>query len=111
MTLHSKNEGVRSLAFGSISGTYADVGAVTAHSIWQITVNNTTDVLLIVSKDDGATDWIRIPPGTSGIWEYLYKTENDQAAMIPKGTQFQVKDAGSASTEGELSISVEYLIS
>ena len=111
MALKSKNEGVRSLAFGSISGTYADVGTVTTHSSWQITINNTTDVLLIISKDDGVTDWLRIPPSTSGVWEYLYKTENGQVAMVPHGVQFQVKDDGSAATEGEVNISVEYLIS
>jgi hypothetical protein len=110
MALKSKNEGVRTLAFGSISGTYADVGAVTANSAWQVTISNTTDVLLIVSKDDGVTDWLRMPPSTSGVWEYLYKTENGQVAMLPNGLQFQVKDDGDAATEGEINISVEYLI-
>lgn len=109
MATRSLNEDVRSLAFGSISSSYADVGSPTSHPLWQITVNNTTDVLMIVSKDGGGTDWIRIPPATSGIWEYTLKTERGDKADIPLGIQFQVKDAGDAATEGEVSISTEYL--
>lgn len=110
MTIKSLNEGVRSLAFGSIGANYSDVGGVTTHPIWQITVNNTTDALVVVSKDDGATDWIRLPAATSGIWEYIVKTENRQRGAVPQGTQFQVKHGGVAPTEGEISISVEYLV-
>lgn len=111
MAVQSKNENVRSLAFGSMTNSYADVGAETLHPIWQITVQNTTDVLLVVSKDDGATDWLRIPASTSGVWDYLKDSGSGQIGLIPKGTQFQVKhETGSAPTEGELNISVEYLV-
>lgn len=110
MTIKTANEDVRTLAFGSMSDSYADVGSVTSNPAWQVTVQNTTDVLLIVSKDDGSTDWLRLPASTSGVWEYNAETEKGQKIRLPTGTQFQVKHVtGTAPTEGELNISVEYI--
>jgi hypothetical protein len=44
-------EPLRSLAFGSISGTYAGVGTAFANPCRIIHITNTTDVLLIYSFD------------------------------------------------------------
>ena len=83
MALSSHNEALRSLAFGSISGTYASVGSATTHQAYQITVQNTTDVTLIFSKDGGTTDWVAIPATTSAVFDYAHKTENGQSIPDP----------------------------
>lgn len=110
MSKRTANEGLRSLAFGSISGTFADIGTPTTHACYQVTVQNTTDQTIIVSKDDGATEWQAIPMTTSAIFDFNHKTENDQNVLVPVGTQFQVKDAGVATTEGSVYISTEYVV-
>jgi hypothetical protein len=109
MTVKTKNEGARSLAFGSISSSYANLGTPTTKAAYQVTVVNNTDALMIFSKDGGATDWIRLPGSSFGIWYFNGETEGKSKGRVQKGTQFQVKDAGSSASSGEVSISLEYL--
>jgi len=111
MTIQSRNEAVRSMAFGTVTNAYQDLGAVTAHPTYQLIIQNTTDKLVVLSKDDGATDWLRIPASTSMVLDYIVFTEGMQRGLIAKGTQFQIKGITAAlPTSGEVSISVEYLV-
>lgn len=110
MSKKSANENLRTLAFGSISGSYADIGPVTANAGYQVTVQNTTDQTIIVSKDDGVTDWQAVPTATSAIFDFNHKTEDNQDVLVPVGSQFRVKDAGSATTSGSVYISLEYAV-
>ena len=110
MAVQTRNEALRSLAFGSISSTYADVGTLTTHAIYQVTITNDTNATMIFSKDDGSTDWVAIPAGVTRTFDYLRKNEGNQTALIPVGTQFQVKDTGAAASSGAVYISVEHFL-
>ena len=103
-----KAEGARTLAFGSISSSYADVGAVTSNPIRIIMVKNTTDVSVTISADDGTTDWFDVPPGGADTLD-VYANGGPDGAGLPIGAQFQVKDQGSAATEGKVIIQCYYV--
>lgn len=103
-----KAESVRTLAFGSITGTYADVGAVTANPIRIIMVKNTTDTSVTVSADDGTTDWFDIPAGGADTLD-VYANGGDDGAGLPVAAQFQAKHQGAAATEGKVIIQCYYV--
>ena len=60
-----KYEASRSLAFGSISSSYANLGVVTLRDGDDVIVTNTTDATMIISFDGGTTDAVAIPAGGS----------------------------------------------
>jgi len=64
-----KYEDLRSLAFGSISGTYAKIGASFANPIRLLKITNTTDADIIISFN-GVDDKDVLPARTSEIWDY-----------------------------------------
>lgn len=101
-------EGVRTLAFGGISSTYADIGAVTANPIRIIMVKNTTDVAVTVSWDGGVTDVFDIPAGGADTLD-LYTNGGNDGAYRPINSQFQVKDQGSAATSGKVIVQCFYV--
>jgi hypothetical protein len=98
-------EALRSLAFGSISGTYANLGSATTHPISMANIANTTDKDLIFSWNGGTTDHMRLGPNTVrpiplAALQLLKQT----------GAQFAVKDAGSATTTGAAIVEIIYAI-
>lgn len=109
MTLKSKNEDIRSVAFGSITGSFANLGSATTNPAYCITVFNGTDAQIQVSKDGGSTTWVDLPPLGAICRDFGKKTEQGVVGLVAVGTQFQVKYSGSAPTEGTLSITVEYM--
>lgn len=86
---------LRTLAFGSISGTYATVGAVTAHSYDILILSNTTNGGLIVSFDGGTTDHVNIAPNqTLPINAAACSVDGlNHTRTPPIGTQFSVKQS------------------
>lgn len=100
-----KAEGVRSLAFGSISGSYADVGAATSNPIAIIMVKNNTDADMTVSWDDGTTDVFVLPAGTHDTLD-VRTNGGKGGGYLPIGSQFQVK--GTGATEGNLIVQCFY---
>lgn len=62
-------ENLRSLAFGSISGTYAGVGASFANPVRILKITNTTDALLTVSFD-GINDKDVVAANSAWIHDY-----------------------------------------
>lgn len=91
---------LRSLAFGSISGTYAAVGTVTTKVAVAIRVLNLTDKTVIFS-DDGTNDKEAI--GTLQSFQYAIPN-----ILIPAGKTFYIKDNGSATGSGAVYISIIY---
>jgi hypothetical protein len=101
-----KAEALRSIAFGSISGTYAAIGTVTANP-WKIFyVSNTTDADVIISLNGGVTDHFVVPTkqtlsmdvSTNGI---------EQNEYLHQGTQFAVKQV-TAPTSGSVYVAGVY---
>ena len=97
------NEDTRTLAFGSISDSYANLGTAFANQAWRVIINNDTDELIIFTKDSGSTEWLRLPKTTSVSLDY------GDTDALSVGTQVQIKHVtGSAPTEGEVNLSLEY---
>jgi len=91
-------ENLRSIAFGSISGTYAGIGTALSNPCRMLYIVNATDVLLTFS-DDGVNDKFVIPAGS---YLLLDITTNNTAVggsyTISQGQRFYVKGAPSSGT-------------
>lgn len=100
-------EDLRSLAFGSISGTYAGVGTSLSNPARAIIVNNATDVLLIFSID-GVNDHFVLPASTSIVLDIQSNKSNQEGFYMAKGDRLYVQDNGSAATSGAVYFSAIY---
>jgi len=84
-------DSLRSLAFGSISGTYATVGTAFSHSMRLVKFINTTDGDITVSFD-GVTDNDLIPSGGFALYDLTTnKTLPNTTFVFQNGTQVFVK--------------------
>lgn len=92
-----KAEALRSLANGSISGTYANIGTPTLHP-WKIFyISNTTDGDVIISLNGGVTDNFVVPTKqTLSMDASANGLQNNE--YLPQGTQFSVKEVGALTT-------------
>ena len=102
---------LRITAFGSISGTYAPAGSALTTRPRIICFTNTTDVDLIITDD--STDSIGRIYVPSKCFKLYDLTTNmipmkDDGFEVANGTQFYVKDNGSAPTSGSLILEVVY---
>ena len=94
----AKFDAMRSLASDAVTATYADLGAVLDENALIVTLHNGSDKLMIVSVDDGVTDFMQLPPAT-------FKPLDLGAANIGAkgGIQIQVKlNVAGAATAGAL---------
>lgn len=101
-------EPIRSLAFGSISGTYAGVGNPFANPVRQLIVNNNTSADMFFSFD-GVDDHFFLATGTSIILDYC-SNKNDMAGALeqPAGVRIYVREVSAAPTSGSAYVSVIY---
>ena len=100
-------EAIRSLAFGSISSSYAAVGTATSNIPRQFIFTNATDADLMLSFD-GSTDHIFLAAGAALINDVCTNQVQDSGWYITMGTQIFVKDLGSAATSGSVYVSFFY---
>jgi len=102
-------ETVRSLAFGSISGTYAGIGSSFANPVYWFYLQNLTDKLLMFSWD-GVNDHFPLPTNGYVIMDVsANKTIQGGAFMISQGTRFYVKTTSAgAPASGSVYLSVFY---
>ena len=98
---------IRSLAFGSISGTYANVGTALTDPAAAFRVANNTDGDLLVSLDGGVTDHLFVAAGNFVLYDIRAnkRNKNQDDYVIPAQTQFAVKQV-TAPTEGNIYIEV-----
>lgn len=95
----------RSIAFGSISGTYAAVGTPFSNSIRMLKVENETDVSIDISYD-GSTDHDRVAASSAFIYDFVSNTPTERGTWeFPKGLQIYVKGAP---TSGSVYVIVMY---
>lgn len=99
-------EAVRSLAFGSISGTYAGVGNPLSNPSRIILFQNMTDSLLMVSFD-GITDHLPIASQGFVLLDVTANKTVSQGFYIAEGTRFYVKQVV-APTSGTFYITTFY---
>src|ERR1700722_1139012 len=95
----SRFDALRSMAFGSITGTYATVGSPLTQNWREFRILNTTDADVTISAD-GTTDNFYLPTKTFLLWDLStnappVSTLDDFVMAI--GTQFYVKSSGSPS--------------
>ncbi len=83
---------IRTLAFGSISGTYASVGTPLANPARGVCFSNNTqgDVMF---TDDVTKDKIFVKAGGFKLWDMQanINPQFDDKYVLPIGTQFSVK--------------------
>lgn len=99
----------RSVAFGSITASYGNLGAALTEVLVMMTIKNTTDVTLWVSED-GSTDHYEIPSGTMESFDFQANTPDDKISGKSVGTQFEVKAAsGALPASGNIILEGQYL--
>lgn len=99
-------DGLRSLAFGSISGTYAPIGLPFEHPMRVIKIANLTDATMTFSYD-GVIDHEIIPEGGFVLIDFCTNQAATQGAFIAQGTVIWVKTSGSP-TSGSVYVSAYY---
>ena len=98
---------LRSLAFGSISASYAAVGTVLLYPARLIVFTNQTNGDLFVSTD-GSTNMLFLAANTFKLFDLSTNRLNvDQMFVLPAGTQFYTKQS-TAPTSGALYIEILY---
>lgn len=83
---------IRSLAFGSISGSYAAVGTPLDVNARGVCFTNLTQGNMMFT-DDNTKDKIIVPAGTFKLWDIQanINPEQDDKFVLPINTQFYVK--------------------
>jgi hypothetical protein len=100
---------LRSLAFGSISGTYAAVGSATTVEPRIICITNDTDAGMIFSDDSSnSTGKLYLPKGTFKLFDLTANMvpEKDDSFVIGKAVTWYVKQA---TAPGVGSVYIEYI--
>lgn len=96
----------RSLAFGSITGTYAGVGTAVAHPIRQYIIQNLTDATVWFSLD-GVNDHFPLPANGLLINDIATNQTFGQGFFLSEGDRLYVKQLGTPTT-GSVYFSVAY---
>ena len=101
---------LRSLAFGSISGTYAAVGtAITVKARIVCFTNKTQGDMIFSTDSSNSTGQIFVPAGTFKLYDLTANLipGKDDAFAIAEGTQFYVKQS-TAPVSGAVYIEIIY---
>lgn len=98
---------MRSLAFGSISGTYAPVGTPLNNVSLITWIENNTDADLIVSFD-GVNDHLFMPSRSGKVVDISTNKDPRDSLGASIGTYFHVKQDSGAPSTGSLYISIGY---
>lgn len=101
-------EALRSLAFGSISGSYAAVGTSFANPCRLICFTNNTDGDMLFSRD-GSTDELFVAAGSFKLFDVStnHRAVNQDDLTFPVGTRWYVKQS-TAPTTGSVYIETLY---
>lgn len=99
----AKFDSLRSQAFGSITSSYTQIGAVLPAPCVAVSFKNTTDALIIVSMD-GVNDMLVYPASSYGVYDIRTNAPNLTDYLLPTGTAFEIKYSGSAPTTGSFYI-------
>ena len=98
-------EALRSLAFGSISGTYASVGTPLADHVRIISFNNSCDQDLYITLD-GINDNLRIAANSFKLFDLSSNKVKDDGLFLAVGTQISVKEVSASVSSGTFWVEV-----
>jgi len=90
LSIRMRAEPLRSLAFGSILGSYVQIGTPLNHGASQILVQNLTDSLMGFSFD-GIVDHFVLPAGGFFLSDIASNKALGQGLFLPKGDGIWVK--------------------
>lgn len=96
---------LRSVAFGSITNTYAALGTATLGHVRIFSIYNATNADILVSFD-GVHDHIRLFTASFQLFDFSTNKIRDDGFFLPLGTIFYIKYASAAPTSGNLWIEV-----
>lgn len=99
-------DAIRSLAFGSISGTYAAIGTEFTHPMRIVKLTNLTDATVTFSYD-GVVDHEVVPAGGFTLYDFCTNQAQTSGAFLAQGTIMYVKSSG-APTSGSVYVSAYY---
>lgn len=107
-TTKAQVDSLRTLAFGSITGSYTVVGTPFGFQARIICFTNTTDQDVLFSND-GTTDKLIVPAGSFKLFDVTmnHRPVNMDDFSFPIGTQWYVKYA-SAPSSGAVYVEVVY---
>jgi len=94
---------LRSVAFGTLTTSYAIVGSELPTPAVCVSFTNNTNGIVYVSTD-GIHDMIAIPAGWGKVFDIRTNAPNATDYLFPEGTPFLVKYSGSAPTSGSFYI-------
>jgi|SRR5690606_29182481 len=100
-------EPLRSLAFGSISATYAAIGTAMAHPIINYRIQNYTDQPLLISYD-GQTDHDIVGTGGFVLFDASSNKGKGDVLALPQSTVIYAKQASVAPGSGSVYVSAYY---
>ncbi len=100
-------EPVRTLAFGSISGTYMGVGTPISNAARQFFIQNLTDETLMFSFD-GVNDHFPLPSEGFLLNDVTSNKTSLQGFYLAEGTRLYVRELGAAPTTGAVYFTVFY---
>lgn len=108
MVAVARFEEIRSLGFGSISGSYAAVGSALTKQGRVVCISNNTEGDLMFSVD-GSTDHIFLAAGSFKLYDVQANMNNasDDRYVLPVGLRFYVKQI-TAPVSGNVYIEVLY---
>lgn len=107
MVARADFDAIRTLAFGGISGSYADVGAALTIPARAFHITNNTDGDMMFSIDGGTTDHIFVAAGSFVLFDVQsnMNAHKDDRFVLPVGAQFSVKQVSAPST-GNVYVSI-----
>jgi len=108
-TTRARFDAIRSVAFGSITGSYVALGSPLTYPARIICFTNTTDEDVLLSTD-GSTDQILVPAGSFKLFDITtnHRPFNQDDFCVSANTQFYVKYAA-APSKGAVYIEVIYV--
>lgn len=107
-TTQAKVDAIRSVAYGSITGSYVALGSALAYPARIICFTNTTDKDMFLSTD-GTTNQILVPAGSFKLFDITtnHRPINQDDFCFAIGTQFYIKYSA-APSNGSVYIEVIY---
>ncbi len=100
---------LRTVAFGAIGAPFTAIGAVFAHPIRLLNINNDTNQAIIISYD-GVHNHQYIPAQTGLILDFTSNSANFTFPLLAAGTTIYVSDNGVAPTSGLVAVSAYHCI-
>lgn len=101
-------EDLKSVAFGSISGTYVGVGTPFAHPVRLMCIDNDTDANILVSFD-GISDKTFVASNGFKLFDLgTNRSESGSTLELPAGTRVYVKQESGAPTAGTVYVTAIY---